>query len=137
MIGFLCLDDARGVCFNGRLPSTDRTVSTRMLTLCEPHSLWCRPAAARAFDDLSPANFCVDDAPLEKAAPDDGVFFDGPPDKETLAQLNELVIFWWHRRYPADGYFHLDPAAIGFQLVDTQEYVGHSHENITEERYRR
>ncbi len=137
MIGFLCLDEAFGMCFNGRLQSTDRNVSARMLALCEPHTLWYRPAAARAFDDLSAENLCVDDAPFKKAAPKDGIFFDAPPDEQALAQLDELVIFWWHRRYPADGHFHLDLGALGFQLAETQEYSGHSHEKITEQRYRK
>ena len=53
------------------------------------------------------------------------------------AQIEDFIVFHWNRRYPSDQQF--DPALLsqGWALAETSEFPGHSHETITEERYRR
>jgi hypothetical protein len=45
------------------------------------------------------------------------------------------VVYRWNRRYPGDVFFDLDVSAAPWRCVETEEFVGSSHEKITKEVY--
>ena len=50
-----------------------------------------------------------------------------------LAGEKKLILFHWNRVYPADLHSTLDLS--GWNLTETEEFAGNSHEKITQERY--
>ena len=48
-------------------------------------------------------------------------------------KINELIIYKWNRKYPADFVFEMPE---GFVLTETAEFQGSSHEKITKEIYK-
>ena len=52
-------------------------------------------------------------------------------------KINTLVIYKWNRLYPSDLYFDIDLKNNSWQLINSEDFVGSSHEKITKETYRR
>ena len=53
------------------------------------------------------------------------------------AELDELVIYRWNRRYPADRRLRFLPQERGMVLIERTEFAGYSHERITREIWRK
>ena len=50
-------------------------------------------------------------------------------------KIEELIIFWWNKKYPSD--FYLDLSFEKWKKTASEEFEGFSHDIITEEIYRR
>ena len=49
--------------------------------------------------------------------------------------IEQIIVFWWNRTYPADVYLDLDLSQ--WERKKRYEFPGTSHEKITEEIYER
>lgn len=124
-----CVDDNMGMAFNGRRQSRDREVTARIRALTGGAALWVSPYTARLFggDVLSAEDF------LERCGDRDFAFTELVPPGKIAHRIHRLVLYRWHRAYPADVFFDLD--LTGWRLVSAADFTGTSHEVITEEIY--
>lgn len=127
----VCLDDQGGMLFNKRRQSRDRVLCERVLSLSADAALWVSRYSAALFEA---ARVCVDDDYATQAQAGDYVFVeDGAL---PLAQAQRLIVYRWNRRYPADRLFPCEQLSA-FTLTASAEFVGSSHDRITEEFYTR
>ena len=77
----------------------------------------------------------VEDDFLEKAGDQDVCFVENEPLAPYTDQINKIILYRWNRKYPAD--VHFDISLNGWQLVESYDFKGYSHEKITEEVYER
>ena len=122
MIIMVCVDDNNGMMFNKRRQSQDRVLRQRMLELAGEKKLWMNDYSRRQFPEEEADRIAV-------TGPD---FSDQDP-AQYEAQIEELILFHWNRVYPADLHSTLDLS--GWNLTETEEFAGNSHEKITQERY--
>ncbi len=127
----VCVDDRMGMMFNHRRQSRDREVIRRVLALAQGRTLRTSLYSAPLFDGEATA----DDNYAANAAPDDVCFAeDGDL---PLDRADRLILYHWHRQYPADRRFPADPVTLGFVSVTREDFVGSSHDCITEEVFMR
>ena len=129
----VCLDDRNGMMFNKRRQSQDSVLRARILELSSNEKLWMSPYSAKQFDVN--AQIEIDAEYQKRAGKDDFCFVEDIP--VSLRRVDRVIIYRWNRHYPADTHFNLDLEKNGFALVATDEFVGSSHEKITEEIYKK
>ena len=132
MILAVCVDDKYGMMFNKRRQSRDRAQQENLLHWCAGRKLWMNTYSASLFEN---AEIHVDDAFLQKAKMGDVCFVENVSVKELATEIETVVLYRWNRTYPADLRFDLDMTA--FELEETTEFAGSSHEVITREIYKR
>lgn len=127
----LCVDKKNGMMFFGKRQSQDRIQREKMLLLIGENKFWMSSYSKSLFDDLP--NIIVDDNFIERAGESDFCFIE---DKEVdLSSCSTIVLYKWNRLYPADKYFDYDLKKLGYKLISKHDFVGSSHEKITEEIY--
>lgn len=131
----VCVDDRGGMRFHGRRQSRDRLQRADLLAFCRG-KLWVDPTAAALFAGAED-RLRVDDACLERAGEGETCFAETPPLAPYGARLEGVLVYRWNRVYPADAWFDLDPAALGFVLAERREFPGTSHAIITRDYYTR
>lgn len=133
MYYIICIDERGGRMFAKRRQSQDRVLRARVLELAAAHTLWMSRYSAKQFTEGGA--FTVDDDYLQKAGEDDYCFVE---DKGfDLSKCKGIVLYNWNRHYPSDVKWEVDPTAEGFVLSAETDFVGHSHEKITEQIYTR
>lgn len=133
MILICCVDDTGGMAFNNRRQSRDRALLSDMNSLCREKTLWMNAYSAKLFDETW-ENVAVDEAFLEKAGGGEFCFVENIPLSKIPGNTEELILYKWNRRYPADCCLEADMS--GWQMCECTEFQGYSHEKITRERYR-
>lgn len=129
MKAYICLDDNRGMLFNNRRQSRDKTVIDDILSSSEP--LYISDFSARLFDGRE--NVITVKSALHDC-PDTGrCFVENEAVEACLEGISELVIYHWNRSYPYDTVFSLDLKNEGFTLSSKHDFAGFSHEKITKE----
>lgn len=131
----VCLDDDLGMTFNHRRQSRDRVVIADILRQTEGHVLYISPFSQKLFEEGG--EYTVSDKMLDIAGEGEYCFVENEALAERVWDIEELVIYRWNRKYPADRYFDIDIATEGFGLVESCELEGYSHEKITKEIFRR
>ena len=129
----LCIDKNNGIMFLGKRPSQDRVQRAEMLTVIGEANLWVSQYSASLFEGVE--NIIVDDDYISKAQADDYCFIEDT--EVNLEKCSTIVIYNWNRHYPADKFFTFDLKKEGFRLISTRDFIGSSHEKITEEIYER
>ena len=139
MILISCIDDRGGLLFHGRRLSRDRVLCQDVLRTCAGSPLWMAPGSRSLFsslrDGLSSSILTSEDF-LAQAAPGEFCFLEDRPIRPFLDRVESMVLYHWNRRYPADLFLDLDPAALGWSLLGREEFPGSSHKKITKEVYR-
>ncbi len=129
---FVCVDDDMGVLFNRRRQSKDRVLRARMLSLAKGHILYVSSFTAKQFEE-GEEGYTVCDFYEKKAKKGDFIFAE---DHEIFLEgVTRLILYRWNRSYPADRFFRFDAEKEGFVLLETTDFVGSSHDKITEEIY--
>jgi len=125
----ICVDEQNGISFCGRRQSRDRLLCADAVCLCG--KLKMLPKTALLFEDHAGA-VEVCDTLLEG----DGAYF---VETDDLAQADpdELILYRWNRRYPADRWLQFLPEERGMTLADRSDFTGSSHERITREIWRK
>ena len=132
MILIVCVDNKNGMLFNRRRQSQDRILRARILELTAQSRLWMNAYSAKQFDAPAP-QICLAEDFLSQAAPGEYCFLENAVPSSLLEQIEQVILYRWNRDYPADVHFTLDLS--GFQLSQTTDFTGSSHEKITEEIY--
>ena len=134
----VCVEDRWGMAFNGRRLSMDEAVRERILEFTDGTPLWMSPYSERQFGRSAGGAGDLRRRGVYGQGWAGGVLFwrNSATRPGYREQLEEITLFRWNRRYPADLYF--DPALLdGFSLAASEEFPGTSHEKITMEVYRR
>lgn len=123
----VCLDDNNGMMFNKRRQSRDKILIENMLELCEGEQLYTNEYSAKLFPENTvnvAENFCNSESNYYCFCEN----FDAEEEK-----IDEIIVYKWNRLYPADTYFNID--LKNWNLIESVDFVGSSHERITRERY--
>lgn len=126
----ICLDEQRGMMFNGRRQSRDRVLIADLVAYADGRRIVLSPYSAPLFENTGAA-LLVSDKPCDAAADGDVCFLELPPEKAALRRARRLIIYRWNKRYPAD--VRLDADLSAFRLLETTAFEGTSHEKITRE----
>lgn len=133
----ICVDDNGGTMFNHRRQSQDRVLRDHILKLVGSAPLWMSPYSASQFAAEEQRRIKLTDQPLQSAGDGEFCLVEGEPLMPYETQLELVVLFRWNRVYPADTYFDIPLGEHGWNLVKTSKFPGYSHEEITEEVYRK
>lgn len=133
MIVIVCIDERGGMLFNKRRQSQDTVLRKRILSLSKGHRLLMNTYSAKQFAPDSP--LIIDDRFLQNATADDYCFVETDALAPHVPHIDQLIIFNWNRHYPADVHLDLDLSSERWQLLEEREFVGSSHERISEQHY--
>ena len=126
-----CIDERCGIAFNGRRQSRDAAVCEDIVLALEGLHIEMSKYSSALFEGLT--DITVTDTPSG-----DNAYFCELCDPTPLAhRADTLIIYKWNRIYPSDVKFTKAPASLGFTLCESTDIVGHSHERITKEIYRK
>lgn len=117
MILISCIDDRGGLLFHGRRLSRDGCSAKTCSGRAPGSPLWMAPGSRSLFsslrDGLSSSILTSEDF-LAQAAPGEFCFLEDRPIRPFLDRVESMVLYHWNRRYPADLFLDLDPAALGW-----------------------
>lgn len=134
MTVIVCTDERLGLSFRGKRQSRDRALTQDAVKSAGAKRILAAHYSKILFDeagiDTDGGGVLFFDDPLACAEDGDAVFLEGDFDSRAM-RADEIIIYSWNRHYPADR--HLNTAALGecFDLCDTFEFVGNSHEKLT------
>lgn len=129
----VCIDKDNGMMFFGKRQSQDIVQREKMLELIGQQKVFMTAYSAKLFDNDN--RIVIDDNYLTNATENDYCFIEnGDYD---IDKCSVVVLYKWNRKYPADRYFDAQKLKKDFKLVKKTDFVGKSHEKITEEVYKR
>lgn len=129
----VCIDKDNGMMFFGKRQSQDIVQREKMLELIGQQKVFMTAYSAKLFDNDN--RIVIDDNYLTNATENDYCFIEnGDYD---IDKCSVVVLYKWNRKYPADRYFDVQKLKKDFKLVKKTDFVGNSHEKITEEVYER
>lgn len=131
----VCLDNQNGMHFNHRRQSRDRVLYERLVAHCRDGGrLFIREDARILFPTAS-VTVLPDMAALPETTERDILFSEALSFLPPKDIIDRLIVYRWNRDYPSDCRFPLADYAL--VLCEKSDFVGFSHEKITEEVYRR
>lgn len=133
----VCVDDNNGMMFNKRRQSRDSVLIQDIIAHLNGSNLLIDPYSEKLFANSDIDAFFISEEFLAEAEPDDYCFVEKHALSKHISRIDELIIYRWNRKYPADTYLDIDPTAIGMKLISTAEFAGSSHDKITKELYRK
>ena len=129
----VCVDDNMGMMFGCSRQRRDSMV-IRDIADYAGGKLRVDSYSKKLFDG-GLADAVVSENPLKEAGADEYCFIESEDLSGYADKIEEVIIYRWNRRYPADLYFELDMG--DFICTETTEFSGTSHERITKEVWRR
>lgn len=133
MIIIACVDDDLGMMFNHRRQSQDQLLRERIAKLTTGSKLWMNHYSQRQFSTMDIEQLNTDEAFLNEAANGDYCFVENVDLLPYEKWIEKIILFRWNRKYPSDKKF--DIPMNGWQITSSTDFVGKSHEKITEEVY--
>lgn len=130
----VCVDDKDGMMFANRRQSRDRELIKDVLAMCEKSKLWITPYSLSLFEGEED-KVVVDEQMLDKAENEDYCFVETKELANYEDNIQQLIVYHWNRVYPSDQYFDIEYQL--WNLIETEEIKGYSHEKITKEVYER
>ena len=138
---YLAVDKKNGLVFNDRRQSQDRIMRENMLKDCGDAKLWISEYSRRIFTPTDgtamPENIIIDNDFLDKAGDDDCCFVENISPVRWYEKIDTFVIYHWNTTYPADIYFDLSLASLGWKRFSSNDFKGSSHDKITKEVWKR
>jgi hypothetical protein len=128
----VCVDKDNGMLFNNRRLSKDKILCEKILEITSSSKLLMNEYTKSLFENSE--NIIVDNNFLQNANLGDFCFIENI-DINEYDQIEQVYIFNWNRKYPADRFFNLNLS--NFKKIKTENFVGNSHEKITLEIYTR
>lgn len=129
----VCLDDLQGMAFGGKRQSRDRVVTADIATTTKGKKLYADeyslPLLREGGAECESADSC------NCFGKEDYLFLEIRSPAEYVKSAEEIVVYRWNRRYPADIFFGIELLAEGFKLCEVEDIVGYSHEKISKEIY--
>ena len=122
----VCLDDNKGMMFNNRRQSRDKILIENVLEICKGEKLYTNEYSSKLF----PEKFVEIFVSMEEIG--NGYCF---AENFTVNEndVEEIIVYKWNRVYPADVHFNID--LDNWNLTETVDFEGSSHEKITREIY--
>lgn len=134
---FIFLDDKNGMMFNKRRQSQDTILREHIKNLVNNKTLYMNEYSYKLYKDIDNNNIKVSNDFLDKGTSDDFYLVENLPLINYTNKINSLIIFKWNRHYPSDLYFDINLLDNSWELIETIDFKGSSHEKITKEIYRR
>ncbi len=128
----VCVDKDNGMLFNNRRLSKDKILCEKILEITSSSKLLMNEYTKTLFENSE--NIIVDNNFLQNANLGDFCFIENI-DINEYDQIEQVYIFNWNRKYPADRFFNLNLS--NFKKIKTENFAGNSHEKITLEIYTR
>lgn len=135
MIVIAAVDDNKGMMFNKRRQSKDQTLREKILELTDRSKLWMNEYTYQQFSDCCTDRIQVDENFCDKAGAGEYCFVENVSAVPVETDIEKVILFKWNRKYPADFWFDIDLEGPEWKLSETNEFIGSSHEKITEEVY--
>ena len=135
MILVICIDENGGMLFNNRRQSQDKVLRERLLSLVKDNKLMMNSFSKNQFTE-NMANIVVIDDFLERANPGDFCFVENKDITPYLKYAEQIIVYKWNRVYPFDMRFDISILEDDWQLCSKIDFVGSSHDKITEEVYK-
>ena len=133
MIAIICIDDNNGMMFNCRRQSQDKKIREYILNTISSNKLWMNSFSKKQF--LDDNRIVVDETFFEKATENDYCFIENIDISPYIDKIEKIILFKWNRNYPADTFFSINLSE--WTLVDSEDFVGYSHDKITKEIYQK
>lgn len=137
MIIIACVDEKNGLMFNRRRQSRDSVVCRDILEECSGKKLYMSAYSGILFAEAKGTEIVVSDDIMNQAGEEDACFIEDTPIDGFKERAHKVILYKWNRRYPADRYFTLDLSGGAWELRQTADFKGSSHEKITKEVYER
>lgn len=135
MIVIACIDDTGGMFFNHRRQSQDSVLRSRILQLTAGCRLWMNHYSAKQFEADAAPQINVDEDFMGEAVTGDYCFVEDADVLPYERWIEKIVLYRWNRKYPADMRFGLNLQKPEWNLLQSSDFTGSSHERITEEVY--
>lgn len=91
----------------------------------------------KLYKDIDNGNIKVSENFLEQCTENDFCLVEDKLLNNYINKINNIIIYKWNRIYPSDLYFDINLTSNSWELLETKEFEGSSHEKITRIIYRR
>lgn len=133
----VCLDDNNGMMFNKRRQSQDKILRDSIKELVKDKTLFMNEYSYKLYKDIDDGNIIVSENYLDECENDCFCLVEDKPLSNYIEKINNIIIYKWNRTYPSDLYFDINVQNEKWELIESEEFQGSSHEKITKEIYRR
>lgn len=133
MIVIVCVDDNLGMMFNNRRQSRDIEVVKKIIELTKGSRLWMNKYSYELFEKSDCTNINIDSGFLSETANEEYCFVEDTDLKPYEKWVEKIIVFRWNTVYPSDRELDIDLKT--WQLIESSEFTGKSHEKITMEVY--
>lgn len=133
----VCLDDNNGMMFNKRRQSQDKVLRTSIKELVKDNNLFMNEYSYKLYKDIDDGNIRVCDNYLDECGNNDFCLVENNLLSSYIDKINTIIIYKWNRHYPGDLYFDINVKDEKWELINSEDFEGSSHEVITKEVYRR
>lgn len=137
MILIACIDDGGGMMFNGRRQSRDSVLTKHIIGITAGKKLWMDKYSEKIFAPEKPKNLFTCADPLAEAGKGDYCFTEDIQPGAYEDRIEMIMLYKWNRAYPSDLLFDIPLEEHGWKISTTRDFVGTSHDKITEEVYMR
>lgn len=133
-----CVDDNMGMMFHNRRQSRDRLLIMDIMEMCRNKRLWAAGYSRKMLEEYQKhgkegVEIIIDQDYLKKAGKNDFCFVEGILPVWSEKNIDELILYRWNRKYPADIYLEID--LNKWNMIRSVEFPGKSHKLITKEIY--
>lgn len=133
----ICLDDNNGMMFNKRRQSQDRILRADLKEFIKDKDLYMNNYSYKLYKDIDNGNIKVSENFLEQCTENSFCLVEDKLLNNYINKINNIIIYKWNRIYPSDLYFDINLISNSWELLETKEFEGSSHEKITRIIYRR
>ena len=133
----VCLDDNNGMMFNKRRQSQDKILRASIKELIKNKTLFMNEYSYKLYKDIDDGNIVVSENYLDECEDNNFCLVEDKPLNNYTEEINDIIIYKWNRTYPSDLYFDINVQNEQWELIESEEFQGSSHEKITKEIYRR
>ena len=133
MIVIVCVDNNLGMMFNNRRQSRDIEVVKKIIEFTKGSSLWMNKYSYELFEELDCNRINIDSGFLSETANGEYCFVENIDLEPYEKWVEKIIVFRWNTVYPSDHDLDIDLGS--WQLLESSEFVGKSHEKITMEVY--
>ena len=130
MILIVCVDENNGMLFNNRRQSRDKILLSHIMEIVKDENLWITSFSQDMFDIVENKNILIDNECINKASKNEYCFIENIDVNAIIEKVDKIILYNWNRKYPADKYF--DVSLEDWNLISQNQFIGSSHENITE-----
>lgn len=128
MIVAVCIDEKNGMTFFGKRLSRDKELIKNYMELCNGKTK-ISPFSMLLFEEY---DVTVDAELLDNAEEGEYCFIENKNLSFYEDKIEKLIVYKWNRHYPSDKKFVMPD---GFNLIESTDFAGYSHDNITREIY--